>query len=115
MVARPPLASQLDIIKFICKDLFLFVYSKQIDNLRTNHRVRSRCTRKDSGIGRSELSFMTSRTHAHVQGVFVLQSHAFPPLTSLSSHRGPAADLEAAKAVRFYLSCKSDTGGWLTR
>lgn len=38
-LARAPLASQLDIIKFICKDLFLYVYSKQIDNLRTNHRV----------------------------------------------------------------------------
>lgn len=38
-LARPPLANHLDIIKFICKDLFLFVYSKQIDNLRTNHRV----------------------------------------------------------------------------
>ncbi|ORX38538.1 ER to Golgi transport-related protein [Kockovaella imperatae] len=67
-LARPPLPSHLDIIKFICKDLFLFVYAKQIDNLRTNHR-----------------------------GVFVLQSHAFPPLVPLSSHRGPAADLEAAK------------------
>lgn len=40
-LARPPLATQLDIIKFICKDLFLYVYSKQIDNLRTNHRVRA--------------------------------------------------------------------------
>lgn len=39
-LARAPLASHLDIIKFICKDVFLFVYSKQIDNLRTNHRVR---------------------------------------------------------------------------
>ncbi|GFZ49502.1 hypothetical protein JCM24511_07622 [Saitozyma sp. JCM 24511] len=68
-LARPPLASHLDIIKFICKDLFLYVYSKQIDNLRTNHR-----------------------------GVFVLQSHAFPPLVPLSSYRGSAADMEAAKA-----------------
>ncbi|WVR07575.1 hypothetical protein IAU60_004617 [Kwoniella sp. DSM 27419] len=68
-LARPPLASHLDIIKFICKDLFLYVYSKQIDNLRTNHR-----------------------------GIFVLQSHSFPPLVPLSSHMGAAADLEAAKA-----------------
>ncbi|WWD19037.1 hypothetical protein CI109_103495 [Kwoniella shandongensis] len=67
-LARPPLASHLDIIKFICKDLFLYVYSKQIDNLRTNHR-----------------------------GVFVLQSHSFPPLMTLSSHRGPSADMESAK------------------
>lgn len=66
--ARAPIASHLDIIKFICKDLFLHVYGKQIDNLRTNHR-----------------------------GVFVLQSHAFPPLAGLSSFRGAAADLEAAR------------------
>lgn len=26
-------------VKFICKELFLYVYAKQIDNLRTNHRV----------------------------------------------------------------------------
>jgi hypothetical protein len=30
----------------------------------------------------------------------VLQSHAFPPLVPLSSYRGSAADMEAAKAVR---------------
>lgn len=28
----------LDIIKFICKDFWTALYSKQIDNLRTNHR-----------------------------------------------------------------------------
>lgn len=39
ILARPPLASHLEMIKFICKDLFLYVYGKQIDNLRTNHRV----------------------------------------------------------------------------
>ncbi|ODN82339.1 transporter particle component [Cryptococcus wingfieldii CBS 7118] len=67
-LARPPLASHLDIIKFVCKELFLYVYSKQIDNLRTNHR-----------------------------GVYVLQSHSFPPLAGLSSYRGAAADMETAK------------------
>ncbi|WVF72774.1 hypothetical protein IAT40_007592 [Kwoniella sp. CBS 6097] len=67
-LARPPLATHLDMIKFICKDLFLYVYSKQIDNLRTNHR-----------------------------GVFVLQSHSFPPLANISSHRGASADMETAK------------------
>ncbi|WRT68365.1 uncharacterized protein IL334_005341 [Kwoniella shivajii] len=67
-LARPPLASQLDIIKFICKDLFLYVYSRQIDNLRTNHR-----------------------------GIFVLQSHTFPPLIPLSSCKGSSHDIEIAK------------------
>ncbi|ORY35608.1 NO signaling/Golgi transport ligand-binding domain-containing protein [Naematelia encephala] len=68
-LARPPLANHLDIIKFICKDLFLYIYSKQIDNLRTNHR-----------------------------GVYVLQSNALPPLIPLSSYGGASADLESAKA-----------------
>ena len=30
----------LDVIKFICKDLWQIVFRKQIDNLKTNHRVR---------------------------------------------------------------------------
>lgn len=70
-LARPPLASHLDLIKFICKDLFLYVYGKQIDNLRTNHR-----------------------------GIFVLQSHSFPPLSTLSgcSASPSNAASEAAKA-----------------
>lgn len=36
---------------------------------------------------------------ADPQGVFVLQSHAFPPLIPLSSFYGISSDLEAAKAV----------------
>lgn len=30
----------LDVIKFICKDLWTVAFRKQIDNLKTNHRVR---------------------------------------------------------------------------
>lgn len=36
---RPRVTDQLDIIKFICKDLWTVVFKKQIDNLKTNHRV----------------------------------------------------------------------------
>ena len=36
---RPRFTDQLDIIKFICKDLWTVVFKKQIDNLKTNHRV----------------------------------------------------------------------------
>jgi len=32
-------ADTLDIIKFICKDIWAACWDKQIDNLRTNHRV----------------------------------------------------------------------------
>ncbi|CAC5408869.1 trafficking protein particle complex subunit 6b-like [Mytilus californianus] len=47
---------ELDTMKFICKDLWNFVYKKQIDNLRTNH-----------------------------QGVYVLQDNKFRFLTQLSN------------------------------
>lgn len=32
------LVSQLDVLKFVCKDLWTAVYGKSIDNLKTNHR-----------------------------------------------------------------------------
>lgn len=32
------LQSDLDMIKFICKDLWTLLFNKQIDNLKTNHR-----------------------------------------------------------------------------
>lgn len=36
---RPRFQDVLEIIKFICKEFWSEVYKKQIDNLRTNHRV----------------------------------------------------------------------------
>lgn len=38
---RPRSTDQLDVIKFLCKDLWMVVFKKQIDNLKTNHRVSS--------------------------------------------------------------------------
>lgn len=37
---RPRFTDPLDAIKFVCKDLWTVVFKKQIDNLKTNHRVR---------------------------------------------------------------------------
>jgi Transport protein particle (TRAPP) component len=37
---KPRFTDTLDVIKFICKDLWILVFRKQIDNLKTNHRVR---------------------------------------------------------------------------
>ena len=37
---RPRFTDTLDVIKFVCKDLWILVFRKQIDNLKTNHRVR---------------------------------------------------------------------------
>lgn len=38
---RPRFVDTLDVIKFLCKDLWMLVFRKQIDNLKTNHRVSS--------------------------------------------------------------------------
>lgn len=35
------LGDTLEVIKFICKDFWLAVFKKQVDNLKTNHRVRA--------------------------------------------------------------------------
>lgn len=37
---RPRFTDTLDTIKFICKEVWVAVWDKQVDNLRTNHRVR---------------------------------------------------------------------------
>jgi trafficking protein particle complex subunit 6 len=36
---RPRFTEPLDMIKFICKDLWSLFFRKQVDNLKTNHRV----------------------------------------------------------------------------
>lgn len=38
---RPRFNDTLDVIKFLCKDLWSLVFGKNIDNLKTNHRVRT--------------------------------------------------------------------------
>ncbi|KAF1346657.1 transport protein particle component [Delphinella strobiligena] len=58
--ANTPRPNQpLDMIKFLCKDLWTLVFRKQIDNLKTNHR-----------------------------GTFVLTDARFPPLARMSVDRG---------------------------
>lgn len=37
-VNKPRPTNPLEAIKFICKDLWILVFRKQIDNLKTNHR-----------------------------------------------------------------------------
>lgn len=39
---RPRFSDHLEAIKFICKDFWSELFKKQIDNLKTNHRVISR-------------------------------------------------------------------------
>ena len=33
-------ADQLDVLKYICKEYWLTLFHKQIDNLKTNHKVK---------------------------------------------------------------------------
>ncbi|OLL27010.1 Trafficking protein particle complex subunit 6B [Neolecta irregularis DAH-3] len=35
---KPRFIDSLDVIKFVCKDLWIILFKKQIDNLKTNHR-----------------------------------------------------------------------------
>ena len=38
------LGQTLEVIKFICKDFWQAVFRKQVDNLKTNHRVTQTTT-----------------------------------------------------------------------
>jgi hypothetical protein len=53
---RAGFTDTLDIVKFVCKELWSTCWDKQVDNLRTNHR-----------------------------GVYVLQDNSFKPITRISS------------------------------
>ncbi|OCK85491.1 BET3 family protein [Lepidopterella palustris CBS 459.81] len=56
---KPRFNDTLDVIKFLCKDLWTLVFKKQIDNLKTNHR-----------------------------GIYVLTDNTFKPLTRMSFEKG---------------------------
>ncbi|KAF2142892.1 uncharacterized protein K452DRAFT_225616 [Aplosporella prunicola CBS 121167] len=56
---KPRFTDTLDVIKFVCKDLWTLVFRKQIDNLKTNHR-----------------------------GIYVLTDNTFKPLTRMSLEKG---------------------------
>eukprot|EP00850_Spirogloea_muscicola_P008061 SM000042S15328 [mRNA] locus=s42:363418:364849:- [translate_table: standard] len=87
---RPRFADHLDVIKFICKDFWAELFKKQVDNLKTNHRVG----------------------HPVLQGVFVLQDNRFRWLTRISPagtppHEGPTTKdggpVSATQAAGQYL------------
>ncbi|GAQ89824.1 transport protein particle (TRAPP) component [Klebsormidium nitens] len=84
---RPRFADHLEVIKFICKDLWSDVFKKQVDNLKTNHR-----------------------------GTFVLQDTRFrwltrlssdvpPPGTPVSPSDTPAARASAEAGAYLYFPC----------
>ncbi|KAM4642623.1 trafficking protein particle complex subunit 6b-like isoform 1-T1 [Discoglossus pictus] len=54
----PSFRDELEVVKFVCKDLWTVIFKKQIDNLRTNH-----------------------------QGTYVLQDNKFLLLTQVSNNK----------------------------
>ncbi|KAK6349721.1 Trafficking protein particle complex subunit 33 [Orbilia brochopaga] len=69
---RSRFTDTLDVIKFLCKDIWHLVFRKQIDNLKTNHR-----------------------------GVYVLTDLTFRPLVRMSTTSGVPATTKAAPFLQF--------------
>lgn len=82
---KPLFTETLDAIKFICKDIWVACWDKQVDNLRTNHRV---------SVG---LGFACRASSLNRQGVYVLQDNLFKPIARLSSWQGRADALRKSK------------------
>ncbi|KAL2201567.1 transport protein particle component [Corynascus similis CBS 632.67] len=69
---RPRFNDTLDVIKFLCKDLWTLVFRKQVDNLKTNHR-----------------------------GVYVLTDNSFRPFSRMSAEVGSQAVIRAQPFLWF--------------
>ncbi|KAF2425795.1 BET3 family protein [Tothia fuscella] len=70
---KPRFQDTLDAIKFLCKDLWLIVFRKQIDNLKTNHR-----------------------------GIYVLTDNRFAPLGKMSLERGRDGMMAQAQPFLYF-------------
>lgn len=71
--ARPPLVTELDVMKFVCKELWITLYKKQMDNLKTNHR-----------------------------DTYVLIDAAFQPGLRMSTNLGPQSTVELASPYLWF-------------
>ena len=71
-----PVPDPLETVKFVCKDVWIALYDKQVDNLRTNHR-----------------------------GVYVLHDNAFRPLLKLSGARDDKEVARMVQFVSCALLC----------
>ncbi|KAF1985927.1 transport protein particle component [Aulographum hederae CBS 113979] len=72
---KPRFSDTLDVIKFLCKDLWVLVFNKQIDNLKTNHR-----------------------------GIYVLTDNRFKPLTRMSLEKGREGMMQQAQPFLYFPS-----------
>ncbi|KAJ2134772.1 hypothetical protein IW143_005574, partial [Coemansia sp. RSA 520] len=69
------LVDTLDIVKFVCKDIWMLLFNRQVDNLKTNHR-----------------------------GVYVLQDNKFKWFLRMSGNCGGAAAARRAQPY-IWLPC----------
>ncbi|GAA5909488.1 hypothetical protein JCM8208_006541 [Rhodotorula glutinis] len=76
--AGPSSPETLEVVKFVCKDVWTALYDKQVDNLRTNHR-----------------------------GVYVLLDQSLRSLRALSAPEGKDEERESARWVRAVLAFPS--------
>lgn len=81
---RPRFNDTLDVIKFLCKDLWTLVFGKNIDNLKTNHRVSVR-----------HICVIWSIALMLDQGVYVLTDNVFRPFSRMSTEAGGHAIVRA--------------------
>ena len=87
---RPRFTDHLEAIKFICKDFWSELFKKQIDNLKTNHRVRSKAKPRSSRSFSCVLYLILHELDLNMencfdsQGTFVLQDNRFRWLTRMS-------------------------------
>lgn len=86
---RPRLNDTLDVIKFLCKDLWSLVFGKNIDNLKTNHRVRA------SG------AICVIEPANNYKGVYVLTDNVFRPFSRMSTVAGGQAVVRAQPFLWF--------------
>lgn len=127
---RPRFTDTLDVIKFLCKDLWMLVFQKQIDNLKTNHRVCVLPFTLPSILSYplpyfffpSFRSFLHGYVYVYVygwlvdlcanqtnstankQGVYVLTDAQFKPLKRLSAVAGGGGVVRAQPVCSFHPS-----------
>jgi trafficking protein particle complex subunit 6 len=79
---RPRFTDTMDVIKFLCKDLWTIMFRKQIDNLKTNHRV-----------------YLFRGPEADRQGVYVLTDNNFKWFSRMSTASGTQDAIHKAQPV----------------
>ena len=94
---RPRFTDTLDVIKFLCKDLWMLVFRKQIDNLKTNHRV---CFLPLSLLSATMPQFERSEANKK-QGVYVLTDNSFRPFSRMSTEAGGQTVVKAQPFLYF--------------